>query len=163
MSDRRSTRDGEFLTRAILRATDNVADGGGPFGAVIVGPDGQVVATGVNRVTASSDPTAHAEVNAIRAACAIRRDVSLAGCTLYASCEPCPLCLSAALWSRLDRVAYAADRQAAQRAGFDDGTFHDLFRINPHAPWPLVLEHLPQPSGQQPFDAWASQEDRQAY
>jgi guanine deaminase len=94
MSDRPSTRDGEFLTRAILLATDSVADRGGPFGAVIVGPDGQVVATGVNRVTASADPTAHAQVNAIRAACAIRRGVSLAGCTLYASCEPFPLCLA---------------------------------------------------------------------
>lgn len=163
MSDRPSTRDGEFLTRAILLATDNVADGGGPFGAVIVGPDGQVVETGVNRVTASADPTAHAEVNAIRAACAIRRDVSLAGCTLYASCEPCPLCLSAALWSRLDRVVYAADRHPAQRAGFDDGTFHDLFRIDRSAPWPLVLEHLPHPGAQQPFEAWASHAGRVEY
>jgi guanine deaminase len=117
--------DQHWLSRAVELAVENVAAGGGPFGAVIV-RDGGLVATGQNRVTRDLDPTAHAEVNAIRRACASLGDFSLAGCTLYTSCEPCPLCLTASLWARLDRVVYAADRHDAARAGFDDRAFYDL-------------------------------------
>ena len=106
------TDDAAWLAQAIELAVHNVADGGGPFGALVVrGED--IVATGQNRVTRDLDPTAHAEVQAIRNACQAIGDFSLAGMTLYTSCEPCPLCISAALWARLDRVVYAADRDDA--------------------------------------------------
>ena len=87
----------------------------------------ELVSSGQNRVTRDLDPTAHAEVVAIRSACSVLGDFSLAGCTLFTSCEPCPLCLSASLWARLDRVVYAADRDDAARGGFDDRAFYDLF------------------------------------
>lgn len=110
----------EFLRRAIALATQNVVSGkGGPFGAVIV-RDGKVVGEGANSVTAVNDPTAHAEVNAIRAAGKCLGTFSLAGCELYTSCEPCPMCLSAAYWARLDAVYYGARAADAARAGFDD-------------------------------------------
>jgi len=115
--------DSTWLARAVSLATENVPAGGGPFGAVVV-RDGVEVATGQNRVTSSLDPTAHAEVVAIRRACAEIGDFSLAGCVMYASCEPCPMCLSASLWARVDRVVYAADRDDAARSGFDDRLFY---------------------------------------
>ncbi len=97
-----------------------------------------MVATGQNRVTRDLDPTAHAEVLAIRSACAELGDFALTGCTLYASCEPCPLCVSAALWSRVDRVVYAADRHDAARGGFDDLAFYDLFTRD-RSTWPMPV------------------------
>src|SRR5690606_20083792 len=101
-----------WLDRAVAEATRNVAAGGGPFGALVVRGE-EVLAVGTNQVTRTLDPTAHAEVVAIRAACAVVGDFTLAGCVLVSSCEPCPLCLSAALWARLDRIVYAADRDDA--------------------------------------------------
>jgi len=110
----------EFLRRAIALATLNVADNrGGPFGAVIV-RNAKIVGEGVNSVTAANDPTAHAEVNAIRAAARALGMFTLAGCELYTSCEPCPMCLAAAYWARLDAVYYGASAADAARAGFDD-------------------------------------------
>lgn len=110
----------DFLRRAILLATENVTSGrGGPFGAVIV-RDGVIVGEGVNTVTATHDPTAHGEVNAIRAACKALGTFTLVGCQLYSSCEPCPMCLSASYWARLDAVYYGASAADAARAGFDD-------------------------------------------
>lgn len=102
--------DRVFLERALDLATDNVTQGGGPFGALIV-QDGRVIAEGVNRVTRDNDPTAHAEVQAIRAASRERGDFSLHGATLYTSCEPCPMCLATFLWARVERVVYAGDRR----------------------------------------------------
>src|SRR5205085_9729049 len=118
--------DEGWLSQAVALATANVADGGGPFGAVVVRA-GVVIGTGQNRVTRDNDPTAHAEVQAIRAACRSIGDFSLVGATVYTSCEPCPLCLAACLWARVDRVLYAANRDDATRAGFDDSLFYDLF------------------------------------
>lgn len=92
---------------------------GGPFGAVVV-HDGEIIARGWNQVTSSGDPTAHAEIVAVREACRHRRDFQLAGCELYTSCEPCPMCLGAIYWARLDRLYFAAGRQDAAAAGFDD-------------------------------------------
>lgn len=110
----------EFLRRAIALATRNVLTAtGGPFGAVVV-REGKIVGEGANSVTATNDPTAHAEVNAIRAAAKALGTFSLAGCELYTSCEPCPMCLSAAYWARLDAVYYGASAADAARAGFDD-------------------------------------------
>jgi tRNA(Arg) A34 adenosine deaminase TadA len=120
----------EFLRRAIALATENVVSGaGGPFGAVIV-RDGRIVGEGVNTVTAANDPTAHAEVNAIRAACSALGSFSLAGCRLYSSCEPCPMCLAAAYWARIDAIYYGATAADAARAGFDDAYLYEELRKN---------------------------------
>ena len=153
--------DAEWLARAITLATENVANGGGPFGAVIV-RDGVLVAEGQNRVTASLDPTAHAEVTAIRAACQAIGDFSLAGMTLYTSCEPCPLCVSASLWARLDRVVFAADRDDAARGGFDDREFYELFGKQ-REEWPTKIDELRLLSSVAPFEAWMRNTERTAY
>jgi tRNA(Arg) A34 adenosine deaminase TadA len=118
----------EFLRRAIVLAIQNVdIAGGGPFAAVIV-RDGKIVGEGVNTVTGSNDPTAHGEVNAIRAACTALGTFTLAGCELYTSCEPCPMCLAACYWARLDAIYYGASAADAARAGFDDAFLYDEFR-----------------------------------
>jgi tRNA(Arg) A34 adenosine deaminase TadA len=120
----------EFLRRAIALATENVTRGaGGPFAAVIV-RDGKIVGEGVNTVTATNDPTAHGEVNAIRAAARALGTFTLAGCVLYTSCEPCPMCLAAAYWARLDAVFYGACAADAARAGFDDAFLYEEMRKN---------------------------------
>lgn len=155
--------DEVWVERAVRLATESVAGSGGPFGAIVV-RHGEVVGKGTNRVTADLDPTAHAEVVAIRAACRAIGDFSLAGTTMYASCEPCPLCLAAALWSRVDAVVYAADREAAARAGFDDAAFYRLLRPAPDpADWPVRVVHLPTPTSEEPFDAWRASEVRTPY
>jgi guanine deaminase len=118
----------EFLRRVIALATRNVESvAGGPFGAVVA-RNGKIVSEGVNSVTASHDPTAHAEVNAIRAAAKALGTFTLAGCELYSSCEPCPMCLAAAYWARLDAVFYAASAEDAARAGFDDAFLYAELR-----------------------------------
>lgn len=157
----RAPDDAYWLARAIELATLNVADGGGPFGAVVV-RDGRAVAEGQNRVSANLDPTAHAEVVAIRAACQVVGDFSLAGTTLYASCEPCPLCLSAALWARVDRVVYAADRDDAARGGFDDREFYELFGRERNT-WHIKIDAVRPKNAAAPFDAWLAHEHRTDY
>lgn len=152
------------LRHVVDCAVDNVAAGGGPFAALIVRGE-EVVAEGVNRVTRDLDPTAHAEVVAIRTACQALRQFSLAGCVLVSSCEPCPLCLAAALWARVDEVVYVADRDDAARAGFDDRAFYDLFD-QPRSGWPTPVHQAPIEPGQEkqrPFDAWLVKTDRIAY
>ena len=153
--------DEEWLARTIELATANVAAGGGPFGALIV-RDGGLIAEGQNRVTATLDPTAHAEVVAIRAACLAVGDFSLAGSTLYTSCEPCPLCLSAALWARVDRVVYAADRDDAARGGFDDREFYDLFARD-RSTWHVSIDSVRPDNAAAPFEAWLAHEHRTDY
>jgi guanine deaminase len=118
----------EFLRRAIALATENVASArGGPFGAVIA-RDGKIVGEGVNCVTAANDPTAHAEVNAIRAASKLLGSFTLADCELYTSCEPCPMCLAAAYWARIGAIYYGACAADAARAGFDDAFLYEELR-----------------------------------
>lgn len=109
----------ELMQRAIALSENSVRSGGGPFGAVIA-RDGVIVAEASNSVTIDSDPTAHAEVNAIRQACARLKTFSLEGCEIYTSCEPCPMCLGAIYWAHLDRIYYANDRRDAAKIGFDD-------------------------------------------
>ena len=155
------TNDAAWLGQAIELAVHNVTDGGGPFGALVV-RDGEIVATGQNRVTRDLDPTAHAEVQAIRNACQATGDFSLPGMTLYTSCEPCPLCVSAALWARLDRVVYAADRHDAARGGFDDREFYELF-ARERSTWPTQIEELRPDDAAAPFEAWLANADRTAY
>lgn len=116
----KSDRDLEFLRRAVALSGDHVkASDSGPFGAVIV-RDGEIIAEGWNQVTKTNDPTAHAEMVAIRIACKKIENFSLAGCVIYSSCEPCPMCLSAIYWARLDRLVYANSRGDAAAIGFDD-------------------------------------------
>jgi tRNA(Arg) A34 adenosine deaminase TadA len=118
----------EFLRRTIALPIQNVdSGGGGPFAAVVV-RGGKIVGEGVNTVTAGNDPTAHGEVNAIRAACKALSTFSLAGCELYTSCQPCPMCLAACYWARLDAIFYGASAADAARAGFDDALLYDEFR-----------------------------------
>jgi guanine deaminase len=150
--------DDEFyLKTATLIATKNVITGnGGPFGAVIVTADGRIFAKG-NSVTTTNDPTAHAEVNAIRFACAELGTFDLSGCVLYSSCEPCPMCLGAALWSRAERVVFAADRHDAADAGFDDAAFYaKLAEGN-------VAEQLLLEGRKVPFEKWGDYTERTEY
>jgi tRNA(Arg) A34 adenosine deaminase TadA len=120
----------EFLRRAIALATRNVLSAaGGPFGAVVV-HEGKIVGEGANCVTSTNDPTAHAEVSAIRAAARALNSFTLTGCELYTSCEPCPMCLAAAYWARLDAVYFGASAADAARAGFDDAFLYDELRKN---------------------------------
>ena len=149
--------EARFLNEAVSLAIDNVQNDGGPFGALIVTADGRTFA-GVNRVTASNDPTAHAEVMAIRNACTSLGTFELSGSTLYTSCEPCPMCLSAALWARVKTVVYAADRFDAERAGFDDAAFYNFFDT-PVEDRSMPVRHFAPSAGSPvaataPFDAW---------
>lgn len=153
--------DARWLARAIELAVENVASGGGPFGAVIV-RDGELVAEGQNRVTANLDPTAHAEVQAIRAACQAIGDFSLAGTVLYTSCEPCPLCLAASLWSRIDRVVFAGDRHDAAKVGFDDSAFYALLDT-PRSEWFMRVDEVRPANATAPFDAWGEHAARTHY
>lgn len=152
---------GAFLARAIELAEANVARGGGPFGAVVV-KDGQVIAEGANRVTSDHDPTAHAEIVAIREACRKLATHQLRGCDIYASCEPCPMCLGAIYWARPDQLVFAADRAMAAAAGFDDAFIYDEVPRPPEAR-SLPTRHQPHPSSMRPFQAWAALADRTEY
>jgi len=154
-----------MLDLAIDLATQNVADGGGPFGAVIVAPDGMLVPA-TNLVTRRSDPTAHAEVQAIRAAGQLLGDFDLSGCTLYTSCAPCPMCLSAVLWSRIPLVHYAASPQDAAAAGFDDATFYAALGTSFSAVDPdsvHLVGHSDASRALLPFEAWTANLDRTDY
>ena len=153
--------DEAWLERAVSLATENVAANGGPFAAIVV-RNGELLAVGRNRVTDDLDPTAHAEVMAIRAACAAIGDFSLAGCQLFTSCEPCPLCVAACLWARLDRVVYAADRFDAARGGFDDHEFYELLDRDRET-WPMPVHRGELPGSFAPFDAWLAKDDRVEY
>lgn len=114
----------DFMREAIALSIENVKNGGGPFGAVIV-KDGEIIARGVNRVTSNCDPTAHAEVSAIREAAAKLKRFDLSGCDIYTSCEPCPMCLGAIYWARLDRMFYGNTKTDAKNIGFDDSFIYD--------------------------------------
>lgn len=119
----------EFMQQAIQLATENVTSGrGGPFGAVVV-KDGRLVATGTNQVTASNDPTAHAEIVAIRNACAALGTFQLTDCDVYTSCEPCPMCLAALYWSRCRAIFYGNNADDAARVGFDDSFLYQEVKM----------------------------------
>ncbi len=151
-----------FLRRAIALAMLNVNSGqGGPFAALIV-KDGKIIAEGINRVTSANDPTAHAEIEAIRQACRTLGNFQLVGCDLYASCEPCPMCLGAIYWARADRVYYAATAADAAAAGFDDALIYGELRRAPEARR-LSMTQLPHPDALRPFQAWLSSSSKKPY
>lgn len=153
--------DAAWLDRTVRLAVDNVAAGGGPFGALVV-KDGVALASGVNQVVPTLDPTAHAEVVAIRGACRELGDFALTGATLYCSCEPCPLCLAASLWARVGRVVYTATRDDAEAAGFDDRRFYELF-ATPASQWPTPAVRVVVPTAREPFEAWDANPDKIPY
>lgn len=134
-----SGQDTDWLGKAITLARDNAQAGGRPFGAVIV-QNGKVLATAVNTVLADHDPTAHAELAAIREACAALKQMQLTDAVLYSSCEPCPMCLAAALWAGVKEVVYGADRDTATRVGFEDQEIHELL-TGSRDDWPMAMRH----------------------
>ncbi len=152
----------EFMRRAIALATQNVTSGaGGPFAAVVV-HQGRIVGEGVNTVTCANDPTAHGEVNAIRAACKALNSFSLAGCELYTSCQPCPMCLAACYWARLDAIFYGARAADAARAGFDDAFLYEEFRREDSAR-ALPAAQLLGDEAWASFAAWIASESKIKY
>ena len=154
--------DQRFLREAIELAAENAGLGrGGPFAALVVRA-GQVIARCTNRVTALNDPTAHAEVEAIREACRHLGDYQLSGCTIYASCEPCPMCLGAIYWARPERVVFAATRDAAAAAGFDDALIYTELALPP-VERSIPFERLDIPGAGVPFDRWREAEGRVDY
>lgn len=117
-------KQNNFMREAIALSIENVHNNGGPFGAVIV-KNGEIIARGVNRVTANNDPTAHAEISAIRAAAAKLNTFDLSGCEIFSSCEPCPMCLGAIYWARLDKIYYGNTKTDAALIGFDDSFIYE--------------------------------------
>ena len=151
----------EFLAEALRVACESVENGGGPFGAVVV-KDGEIIARAANRVTQSNDPTAHAEIEAIRAACRSLGTFQLQGCEIYSSSEPCPMCLGAVYWARPTAVYYANGREVALAAGFDDDHIYDEFLLPPEQRrYPLA--RLEIEGAEEPFRRWAAKTDRVEY
>jgi guanine deaminase len=150
------------MKKAIALATENVVSGaGGPFGAVVV-RDGEIIATGVNQVTSSNDPTAHGEVVAIRAACKALGDFQLKGCVVYTSCEPCPMCLAALYWSRCDAVFYGCSAADAADAGFDDSFLYDEMK-QPMDQRSLPMKRLLAEEAMETFNTWRAQANKIEY
>ncbi len=151
----------QLMRRAIALSEESVANGGGPFGAVIA-KDGEIVAEASNQVAINSDPTAHAEVSAIREACRLLGRFDLSGCSIYTSCEPCPMCLGAIYWARLDKIYYANDRKDAARIGFDDEFIYEELALG--------MDERSKPSAvllreeaKKAFDLWEQKEDKTKY
>ena len=150
-----------FMREAIKLSAESVRSGGGPFGAVIV-RNGEIIARGENRVTVCNDPTAHAEVSAIREAAARLGTYDLSGCEIYSSCEPCPMCLGAIYWARLDKLYYAGTRADAANVGFDDAHIYEELPLEP-SQRELPTETLLREEAQRVFEAWAEKADKKEY
>jgi guanine deaminase len=151
----------QFMRRAIALALDNIRAGGGPFGCVIV-KEGRIIAEGANCVTPTNDPTAHAEVVAIREACRALKNFQLEGCDLYTTCEPCPMCLGAIYWARPSRVFYAAAAGDAAAAGFDDAFIYDELK-KPHAARRIPMAQLLRDESLSIFSAWNASPNKIEY
>src|SRR5687768_9530307 len=151
-----------FMRHAVRLSAERMREGaGGPFGAIVV-KDGRIIAEGWNRVTSENDPTAHAEVTAIRRACEALQSFSLIGCDIYTSCEPCPMCLAAIYWARLDRVFFANSRDDAARIGFDDALIYsEGSRPVDHRIIPTVK--IPLPEAEAVFAEWHAKPDKVLY
>jgi tRNA(Arg) A34 adenosine deaminase TadA len=150
-----------FMARAIQLSIDNVSRGGGPFGAVIVKND-EIVAEGFNRVTETNDATAHAEVVAIREACAKLATFELKGCEIYSSCEPCPMCLGAIYWAHIDRIFFAAIADDASKIGFSDSYIYDEVR-QPILQRSIPTTQMMRDEALAAFRAWNEKPDRTVY
>jgi len=151
-----------FLRKVIKLALENVQTGkGGPFAALIV-KENNIIASGTNLVTSLNDPTAHAEINAIREACKILGTFQLEGCEMYTSCEPCPMCLGALYWARTSKLFYACTRQDAAAAGFDDSLIYTEFS-KPIGERKIEMVHLPHNDALAAFKEWIEKEDKIKY
>ena len=151
----------ELMREAVMLSEESVKNGGGPFGAVIV-KDGNIVAEASNSVTIDNDPTAHAEVNAIRKATSKLGTFDLQGCDIYTSCEPCPMCLGAIYWARLDNIYYANDRKDAARIGFDDDFIYKEIALKPSERSKHMEILLPE-EGIRAFQMWEHKTDKTEY
>lgn len=151
----------DLMRKAIELSIENVAAGGGPFGAVIA-RNGEIIATGVNRVTSNCDPTAHAEVSAIRAAAKALGTFDLSGCEIYTSCEPCPMCLGAIYWAHLDRMYYGNNKQDAAAIGFDDAFIYEELDLKPEDRRLQSQVLLPE-EAIQAFKDWQQKENKVEY
>lgn len=154
--------DYSLLREAIAISIEKMeANEGGPFGAVVV-RHGKIIGRGWNKVTSTNDPTAHAEIVAIRDACANLKTYSLAGCEIYASCEPCPMCLAAVYWARIERLYFAASSADAAEAGFDDcHIYHEISKQSEHRK--ITIVQALRDEAQQAFHRWNKKEDRIRY
>lgn len=151
----------EYMREAIRLSIENIKQGGGPFGAVIV-KDGQIIATGTNRVTATCDPTAHAEVSAIRQAAKALNSFDLSGCDIYTSCEPCPMCLGAIYWAHIDRMFYGNTKTDAKNIGFDDSFIYDEIDLRIEDRRLKAQQLLPE-EALKAFQAWENDTDKIPY
>lgn len=151
----------KFMQEAIDLSIESVKNGGGPFGAVIV-KDGVVIAKASNSVTIDNDPTAHAEVNAIRAACKSVGDFSLEGCELYTSCEPCPMCLSAAYWAGIKCIYFGNNREDAAKIDFDDSFIYDEIPLDPESR-KIPSEEMLGDKAIKAFQLWEEKDDKIKY
>jgi len=151
----------EIMRKAIELSQENVLNGGGPFAAVIA-KNGEIVATGLNRVTDSCDPTAHAEVSAIRMAASKLNTFNLSGYEIYTSCEPCPMCLGAIYWARLDKIYYGNNKIDAKNIGFDDSFIYDELALDPQSR-KLPSEILLHDEAIKAFEAWSEKADKIEY
>ncbi len=156
-----TAEDARFMELAIKLSEDNVDNGGGPFGAVIV-RDGKVLATGVNRVVPNNDPTAHAEVSAIRSACKALGTFKLDGCTVYSSCEPCPMCLSALYWAGVARICYGNTKADAKAINFDDSFIYDQLELD-YGMRSIRCQHFMRDRALAAFRKWQEKEDKVRY
>jgi guanine deaminase len=152
----------DFMQRAIDLAVENARTGrGGPFAAIVV-KDGELIAEGVNLVTATNDPTAHAEIVAIRKACSELKEFHLAGCELYASCEPCPMCLGAIYWAHPDIIYFSGTHDEAAAAGFDDSFIYEQMRLSADQR-EIPMRRLLATEAERPFEAWLRAAERIPY
>lgn len=151
----------KFMQRAIDLSRNNVVNGGGPFGAVIV-QDNRIIGEGANRVTIDHDPTAHAEIVAIRTACAALKTFNLKGCVIYTSCEPCPMCLAAIYWAQIDTIFYANTKDDAAAIGFADAHIYREFALPPEKRQ-IPMHKLPLPDAIKAFQAWQEKVHKTPY
>ena len=149
------------MRKAIALSLENIKNGGGPFGAVVV-KDEKIISTGVNLVTSNIDPTAHAEVNAIRKASRKLRTFDLSGCEIYTSCEPCPMCLGAIYWAHIDKMYYGNTKSDAKNIGFDDSFIYDEIALKPENRQVKTIQLLPD-EAIKAFEAWKNVEDKVVY
>ena len=156
-----SAEDAQFMEMAIALSEESVDLGGGPFGAVIV-RNGEVIATGTNRVVPDNDPTAHAEVRAIRNACQKLGTFELSGCTVYSSCEPCPMCLSALYWAGVSRICYGNTKADAKAIDFDDSFIYDQLDLN-YEDRSIRCDHFMRDRAIKAFEKWAAKTDKAPY
>ena len=151
----------EFMKRAIELSVENIDKGGGPFGSVIV-KNNKIIAEGANKVTTTNDPTAHGEIVAIREACKKLKNFNLNGCELYSSCEPCPMCLSAIYWARINKIYFANTREDAQKIDFDDSLIYSELQKNINGRQIPMIQMM-RSEALKAFELWDKKTDKVKY